>query len=194
MLDHMGVLKENPEGNCDALDEELHRTDARISETSLGRILDAIDEPAFIVSTQGCVLFANSTARLAGGQPPTWLAQLASAKEPEAHFGGLGRVCRLELEGRTIYVVFPKPATSNDEADRRMKQFLGELPPSLATVAELLLRGMSDREIAEHSHLTYRTVRTYVTRLFRRVGVTSREELMAKTFLGTERTEKQERS
>ncbi len=61
---------------------------------------------------------------------------------------------------------------------------LAGLPPSLTAVAELLVAGLSDKEITQRTELSLSTVRTYVARLYRRVGVHSRSELMARVAAG----------
>lgn len=52
------------------------------------------------------------------------------------------------------------------------------LPPALRPVAEGLALGLSDKEIAERLQLTLATARTYVARTLRRLGASSRRELM----------------
>lgn len=54
------------------------------------------------------------------------------------------------------------------------------LPPALRAVAEALALGLSDKEIAEQLDKPLATVRTYVTRVFRRLNVSNRRELVAR--------------
>ena len=54
------------------------------------------------------------------------------------------------------------------------------LPPSLRAVARLAAEGLADKEIAEVLGRPLSTVRTYMRRVFRRLGVHSRRELMAR--------------
>lgn len=70
-------------------------------------------------------------------------------------------------------VVMPAPRELHSSRD-----LLCELPLSLQAVGRGLLRGLSDKEIAHELDLSIATVRTYVTRLFARVGVHGRRELM----------------
>jgi hypothetical protein len=51
------------------------------------------------------------------------------------------------------------------------------LPRSLACVADAIVKGLSDLEIAEHLGMPYATVRTYIRRIYARLGVHSRVEL-----------------
>ncbi|HEU5267263.1 MAG TPA: helix-turn-helix transcriptional regulator [Jatrophihabitans sp.] len=46
-----------------------------------------------------------------------------------------------------------------------------------AEVAALARHGMTDREIAEHLVLSVRTVETHLTRVYRKLGITSRRQL-----------------
>lgn len=55
---------------------------------------------------------------------------------------------------------------------------LGALPPSLQPVAQALVAGLSDKEIADTLCMSLSTTRTYVTRTLRRLGVNSRRELL----------------
>lgn len=52
-----------------------------------------------------------------------------------------------------------------------------ELPPSLARVASAVAEGMSDREVASALAMSLATVRTYMRRIYGRLGVHSRVEL-----------------
>ncbi len=51
------------------------------------------------------------------------------------------------------------------------------LPPSLRAVAELVAAGLGDKEIAAELSVPLATVRTYVARCYRRLGLRSRVEL-----------------
>jgi DNA-binding NarL/FixJ family response regulator len=53
-----------------------------------------------------------------------------------------------------------------------------QLPPSLGRVATLLARGASDKEIASELQMPLATARTYVARVFKRLGLTSRRQLI----------------
>jgi DNA-binding NarL/FixJ family response regulator len=51
------------------------------------------------------------------------------------------------------------------------------LPPKLAAVADGVTRGLTDKQIADELGAPLATVRTYVQRVYRRLGVHSRIEL-----------------
>lgn len=55
---------------------------------------------------------------------------------------------------------------------------LAALPPSLQPVAQALVAGLSDKEIADTLSMSLSTTRTYVTRTLRKLGVKSRRELL----------------
>jgi len=57
-----------------------------------------------------------------------------------------------------------------------------ELSPQQARIVEALLRGMRDKQIAGTLGLRVPTIRTYLDRIFRRVGVQDRVELILKVF------------
>jgi len=126
-------------------------------------LLDLFDEPAYVVRGTGEILFANSAARDAHGAEPAWVAAAVS------HDGADGaKPCRIARigAGADLHVVIPAAAS------------LAELPPSLRPVAESLAEGKSDKDIAHALDIQLTTVRTYVARVYRRLDVHSRSELV----------------
>lgn len=57
-----------------------------------------------------------------------------------------------------------------------------ELSPQQTRIVELLLRGRRDKQIARELQLTVPTVRTYLGRIFARLGVQDRIELILRVF------------
>ena len=53
-----------------------------------------------------------------------------------------------------------------------------DLSPRQARVVRLILQGRRDKQIAEHLSLSVATVRTYLARIFARLGVADRVELV----------------
>lgn len=53
-----------------------------------------------------------------------------------------------------------------------------ELPPRLAKIASLVIDGLTDKQIAQRTGLTFSTVRTYVRQIYRRLGVHNRVGLV----------------
>jgi DNA-binding NarL/FixJ family response regulator len=64
---------------------------------------------------------------------------------------------------------------------RRVAEDLA-LSPQQERIVELILRGKQDREIATELALTVPTVRTYLTRTYRRVDVPDRMHLVLRIF------------
>jgi len=56
------------------------------------------------------------------------------------------------------------------------------LSPQQARIVGLILRGMRDKQIAAELGLSVPTVRTYLSRVFVRVGVQDRVELILRVF------------
>lgn len=56
------------------------------------------------------------------------------------------------------------------------------LAPQEARVVERILRGMSDKQIALDMKIGEPTLRTYLTRVFRHVGVDDRVQLVLRVF------------
>jgi len=151
----------------------------RTATAELIRGLDLFDEPAFVVTWHGAVVHANAAAVVGYARLPGWLAEVPRF---EATPQPLARTAQLELDGRALWLVVPRrsPRRQPNHAARRV----ASLPPSLRRIAELLLAGLADKEIAARTELSLPTVRTYVARLYRRLGVHSRPELLA-LFGGT---------
>jgi len=57
-----------------------------------------------------------------------------------------------------------------------------QLAPQQARIVELILRGLRDKQIAAELGLGVPTVRTYLKRVFVRVGVQDRVELVLRVF------------
>ena len=53
-----------------------------------------------------------------------------------------------------------------------------KLPPALERIADLLARGLSDKEIAAEADLPHSTVRTYVARIFKKLEKADIDELV----------------
>jgi len=121
--------------------------------------LDGFAEPAVVVRGRR-VVHANAAARCSLGS-----AMLSSPHEAARSASRFLASDGLEYE----LLVLP--------VDRASRAFLA-LPPSLRQIAELLAEGLSDKEIAERTGRPLDTVRTYVRRVFRKLGVTSRREVM----------------
>ncbi len=62
------------------------------------------------------------------------------------------------------------------------RALLDTLPPRLAHIARQLRTPQNQRQIAKSQSLSYHTVRSYTKELYDTVGVSSREELVAKLF------------
>ncbi|MBX3424269.1 MAG: helix-turn-helix transcriptional regulator [Pirellulales bacterium] len=76
----------------------------------------------------------------------------------------------------------PPPKLPCDAATwKRVAERLA-LSPQQKRIVELILCGKQDRDIAETLGLTVPTVRTYLTRVFARVGVTDRMDLVLQVF------------
>ncbi len=136
------------------------------SSTTLGLALDAFDQPAFLALQSGSIVFANRAARGAYARRPEWLDGVLR-RAPERALEA--NVTRLEHEGRRLFLVVPRnpPAASV------------RLPPSLARVATLAARGLSDKELATALGMPLSTVRTYVRRIYAMLGVKNRVALRA---------------
>ncbi len=134
-------------------------------------VMSAFSEPAFLVDGHGALLYANPVARDAFPHTPPWLLHAMGVGHDELK--ARVRLVPLDL-GAAVALVVPTAELVPRPDDATPVP----LPESLARVGELLALGMSDKEIAAHTTLPLSTVRTYVTRIFKKAGVHSRGEFM----------------
>jgi hypothetical protein len=127
-------------------------------------LLDAMSEPAALIRGDQ-VVYPNLAARTGRVALDRWL--------PEA------RRHPVDPAGATtlaIAVAQPGPAPPPAPA-------IAELPPWLRAVGELVEQGLSDKEIAEQTGKSVTTIKTAVQRMFRRLGVHSRHELIRRRWV-----------
>ncbi len=132
---------------------------APLGEGTLADALDASSEAAFVLH-EDRVVFANAVARATFRSLPAWLHTV--------ELSARARVTPLVSGGCALTLVLPRGVSTD------------ALPPSLLRTAELLARGLSDKEIAAELALSHATVRTYVTRIYERLGISDRRELMVR--------------
>lgn len=146
---------------------------ARVRELTV--LVDLFDQPAFVVTAGGKVMHANPAAVQRFGAPPPWVSRAVTCEL--ASLPPMFRLAAFEADDGLVYVLAPDDrAAPVDGLDRRLRV---PLPPSLRLVAEALARGLSDKEIAQETGRTLATVRTYVRRVYRKLEVSSRAELIA---------------
>jgi DNA-binding NarL/FixJ family response regulator len=86
-----------------------------------------------------------------------------------------GIACRLDIRAmaRNHLSPLPLPPHKWDRIARSLK-----LAPRQKQIAELILRNWSDKQIVAETGLGHPTIRTYIKRIFDRVGVADRHELV----------------
>jgi hypothetical protein len=137
---------------------------------ALREVLDAFDEPAFLLDPSGTVLVANLAARAVGMLAP-------GVPHDDAAMHTAFRRVSFTFDGRALELVVPKPLHAPGDADA----LPWVLPPWMERVAHPLAHGLCDKEIADKLDMPLSSVRTCVARIFRRVGVHSRAEFIAKS-------------
>jgi len=73
-----------------------------------------------------------------------------------------------------------KEIFADNEWDQLQKEL--EIPPKQADVIKCLFSGYSDKQIAKQMNLGMPTVRTHISRAFRKFDVNDREELILHIF------------
>lgn len=144
----------------------------------LAAVADAIKAPVYVLGGK-TVVYANAPARFSFAESPAWLQRVTERAPPGV------QVVPLVFGDQAFHLVIADLLGVDIEDAptapwaRRLR-----LEPRHAQVAAALLSGLSDKEIAARLGLEHSTIRTYVKRLYRRVGVHSRTEL-AKALLST---------
>ncbi|MCC7542834.1 MAG: response regulator transcription factor [Deltaproteobacteria bacterium] len=130
-------------------------------------ILDAFSQPAWLVTRTGRVLHANTAASTLD-----WVLTSLGSAAPIAG-PALKRVAVTSqgIEGWVVVLARPDDLRAPDHA--------AGLPPRLGATARLLAQGLSDKEVADRLGVSHATARTYVARVYRKLGVHRRAELFA---------------
>lgn len=135
-----------------------------VGDHALATALDTNAAPCWLLDGHR-IVFANLAARRFP-IVPLWVRHPAP--------GAPARRVALAPNGHPLTMVLGHEravlAQSNSALDR--------LPPSLRDVARLAATGQSDKEIAEELGKPLSTVRTYLTRVYARLGIRGRRELM----------------
>lgn len=139
---------------------------APLGTSSLIAAIEALGVPAVVVR-RGKILFGNALARSSmfdkkGAELSVVIA--ASPKIP----------VRTKHDGVDL-VLLPHAGPS---AHAGFAAASAHLPSYLAPVARLLRQGLSDKEISLQTAANLTTVRTYVQRVLKRLGLSDRRELM----------------
>ncbi len=137
-----------------------------LGDGALGDIVDSFTEPMVLV-VKGRVMHASPRARafLAPTRIRAKLDEMLRARPV--------KVLRVNSQN-TQLVRLEEP---EDHATSALSLNLRSLPPALWAIATDVAKGMSDKEIAERRGHSLTTIRTYVSRIYDRLGVHSRREL-----------------
>ena len=129
-----------------------------LGDGALAAVLEQLDRPALLVRG-AYVVFTNRAGAAFAERTQRWARDPARVPPP-------GVVTPIAPGGYALkLVIVHAPA-------------LAELPPSLRPVLDLVAEGLSDKEIALRIGMPLATVRTYVTRGYKRLGVHDRRELI----------------
>lgn len=146
---------------------------------ALVQAIDAFREPAYVATSGGTIVYANREARRAQREGLRFARSLVCTREGRREILR-SRAVALPTEGSTLFLVIPEGADNPilpAEPRRVLESSMG-LSPSLADICELLLMGHAEKEISDILNRSLPTVRTYVRRIYERLDVHSRAELM----------------
>lgn len=134
---------------------------APIGDGALPAVLEAVGRPALLLR-RGRIVWANGLGQAMASSVGAWLR----AGRP----AGYATVTPLRPGGLEVDLVLP---TRLDPV-----AVFASLPPALRPVAQGLLEGLTDKEIAMRLSAPLWTVRTYVARVRARLGAASRRDLI----------------
>ena len=128
----------------------------------LTELLQGCRHPAVFGTDQGAVLCMNAAA--VRSIAPKF-GETGDAIPADWH-----RRITLQVDGQTFHLAMPDPKPSVIP--------VANLPPRLVKITRLVTSGLTDKQIASHTGLSFCTVRTYVRQIYRQFGVHSRVELV----------------
>lgn len=134
------------------------------------------DEPAYLLADGGVVVLANPAARESHTEPPGWLRGLGADLAEELPSGRF-RARRLHVDGEHRWLVVL--GAEESERVRRLVADIEALSPRYREVVALLLEGLTDKEIAARLELAPSSSRAYAARIYAKLGVRGRVELLA---------------
>jgi len=124
----------------------------------LAEILQGYRHPAVVIDDRSTVVCMNGAAvRYASESPPI---------DPK----DWPYVAVVADNERTFYLGMPARAPVTPD--------LPALPPRLSKIAQMVVGGYTDKQIAARTGLSFSTVRTYVRQIYRRLGVHNRVALV----------------
>jgi len=172
----------------------LYREHSQNLRQMLDHLCDHAD-PLVVVSDHGRLVYKNAAYDLAGGEKNT-------ADLPEKLFGSMitdqgnaQRSCFLSRLGRRLYEVritsfkdasrsgsrlhllrWSRVTCKNEKISRQLSN--AGLTCREQEIATLIHQNISPRQISERLHLSYHTVRNHIKHIYRKLGVTTRSEML----------------
>lgn len=148
-------------------------------------VFQALSQPAFIVSPAGAVVLANARGialrRRFGPELRAILEECAGRATAVTHRSLRAHPSRIPSEaGYSFVVVECEEATLDDVV--RWAAFDWKLTQRQATVLRGILDGLTNKEIANVTGGSWRTVEVHVGAIFAKAGVENRARLIAKAL------------
>ena len=152
---------------------------AELPFETIERLLDAVQQPIFVLNRAGDIVHANLSAEICYQQPPPWLSRCTSALGAARAPASVQRLALGPINGvrYTAVVIDPLAFDIKDAAEAPWARHW-RLAPRHARVAACLLSGHSDKETAAALELSVNSARTYVQQVFHLAGVHNRTDLL----------------
>lgn len=148
---------------------------------ALTELVHSYRKPALMTDEQGAVVCINAAAaRLLDKR----LLQDSHTKDSSGpiELQSWEHKAQIQADGKIFYLIIPNIPDGAESSKHLSKDI--QLPPRLAKIAQLVISGCTDKQIAVHTGLSFSTVRTYVRQIYRRVSVHSRVELVHAANMG----------
>lgn len=142
--------------------------------------LDAIPSPAFVLTSAGALLESNKAGRQWLDRDPSrssGLREAARGRPPRELL-----VTHVTTGGGGFLLVHQDLALRGGSSRLGATALAWKFTPREREILTLLLEGRSNRAIAASLAIAERTVETHLTSMFRKAGVESRAELVARTL------------
>ncbi|HEY3494476.1 MAG TPA: helix-turn-helix transcriptional regulator [Polyangiaceae bacterium] len=149
--------------------------DRELSRASLDATLGAIEVPSLILDRKGNVEHLNDPARrLATTRPDLLAAARAALVRPSPLFR-LHPVLVRGVPASTLVTLCPSPLDLKNGSAKEWR-----LTPRQKAVLELVVEGLSNKQVASRLGISEGTVELHMTAVFQRTRTSSRAELIAR--------------
>lgn len=165
------------------LELETRLREAGLLGSALEAALEALGQPAYVLSAMGKVVYANTAGRTLAARSSQQLIDAVRAHARGESPPSGTTVTMLQVRGLCPhYLVVDRRVEAHTSARVCLKAARWELTGREAEVLEHIIQGASNKVIAARLGCAERTVEVHVTHVLSKAGVESRSALIARFF------------